>query len=96
MPSALVSDPEDENIHLYNPMESPTVDITDDVRDALALAIPMKHLCKPDCKGLCPNCGHDLNKEECICLPAEIDNEWSALKELSERLRAEEMKRSKR
>ncbi|MDF2686829.1 MAG: hypothetical protein K0S55_2012 [Clostridia bacterium] len=35
--------------------------------DALALEIPIKVLCKEDCKGLCPNCGANLNIDKCNC-----------------------------
>lgn len=35
--------------------------------EEFVLALPMKPLCSEDCKGLCPGCGVDLNKGECIC-----------------------------
>ncbi|WP_147822237.1 DUF177 domain-containing protein [Salidesulfovibrio onnuriiensis] len=35
--------------------------------EELALALPVKPLCREDCKGLCPGCGRDLNTEECAC-----------------------------
>lgn len=93
VPPRLEADPEDENVHVYDPLAGPSIDITQDVRDALALAIPMKHLCKPDCSGLCPTCGKNRNHEDCACeLPPEINENWSALKELQSRLRAEEFK----
>jgi uncharacterized protein len=93
VPPRLEADPEDENVHVYDPMAGPSIDLTQDVRDALALAIPMKHLCKSDCKGLCPTCGKNRNHEDCACeLPEEINENWSALKELQSRLRAEEFK----
>jgi len=38
-----------------------------DVREELLLTFPMKVLCKEDCRGLCPVCGTDLNREECDC-----------------------------
>jgi uncharacterized protein len=50
-------------------------------RDALALALPAQILCKPDCAGLCPECGKDLNRE-----PHEHesgpDPRWNALRDL--------------
>jgi uncharacterized protein len=87
---------EDDSVHPYDPTARPYVEITEDVRDALALAVPMKHLCKEDCKGICPECGKELNKEDCICAAPEIQEGWSALKGLGERLRAEESKGGKR
>lgn len=92
----LERDPTDPNVHVFDPAASAYIDITDDVRDALALAIPMKHLCRPNCKGLCPVCGKDLNLGPCSHeLGEESPNEekemrFPALKSLSERLRAEE------
>lgn len=91
-PSLSKLEDENEDVHVYDAFLSPTIDITGDVRDALVLAVPMRNLCREDCKGLCPTCGKNLNKEECACLPAEIDDQWSALKSLQERLRAEENK----
>ena len=42
-------------------------DISLMIRDTILLAIPIKPLCKPDCKGLCPYCGKNLNKGDCRC-----------------------------
>ncbi len=55
-------------------------------RDAVALSLPDKILCRPECAGLCPRCGKDLNLE-----PHEHDEEpgdprWAALAVLKERL----------
>jgi len=58
------------------------IDITKDVRDTLLLAIPMKKLCREDCKGLCPRCGHNLNQGPCNCSQETIDPRWAALKKL--------------
>lgn len=43
------------------------VDITPLVRDTILLAIPIKPLCTPDCRGLCPYCGKNLNEGDCKC-----------------------------
>ncbi|MFH1479014.1 MAG: DUF177 domain-containing protein [Candidatus Omnitrophota bacterium] len=43
------------------------LDIDEDVRQELVLDYPVKTLCKNDCKGLCPNCGQNLNVGECSC-----------------------------
>ncbi len=45
----------------------PEINIRTDVRDALLLAVPMKLLCREDCKGLCQKCGTNLNIEMCRC-----------------------------
>lgn len=44
--------------------------------------LPMKHLCKEDCKGICPKCGKNLNDGKCGCPEKEIDPRLSALAEL--------------
>ena len=39
----------------------------DAIRDALTLELPLRVLCKEDCKGLCPKCGVNLNTGSCSC-----------------------------
>ncbi len=53
------------------------------LRDIILLSYPVKHLCKEGCKGLCQNCGQDLNERDCGCPLAEIDSGWKGLKELA-------------
>jgi uncharacterized protein len=55
-------------------------------RDALVLALPTQILCKPDCAGLCPICGQDLNIEPHTHEEAEPDPRWAALQELKKQL----------
>ena len=43
------------------------LDIDEDIRQELILNNPMKTLCRPDCKGLCPSCGQNLNAAQCEC-----------------------------
>lgn len=43
------------------------IDITDDIRQELMLDLPLKSLCREDCKGLCPICGQNLNEGPCKC-----------------------------
>jgi uncharacterized protein len=62
------------------------LDLSAWARDALALALPDKILCKPDCAGLCPVCGRDLNVEPHVHEEAAGDPRWSALAELRDRL----------
>src|SRR5215467_7062484 len=56
------------------------------VRDAIALALPEQILCMPDCAGLCPVCGKDLNVEPHEHADLELDPRWAALEELRESL----------
>lgn len=62
--------------------EHHVIDLTEAARQYVLLAIPMKPLCREDCAGLCPSCGHNLNLETCDCLPQEADSRWSKLKKL--------------
>jgi uncharacterized protein len=55
-------------------------------RDALVLELPDKILCRPDCAGLCPVCGADLNAKPHEHEDEELDTRWSALAELRDRL----------
>ncbi len=59
-----------------------TIDLTSSVRDAILLSVPMKPLCSPECKGLCPVCGKDLNVDRCSCTLETVDPRWEALKKL--------------
>lgn len=72
---------EEFNVKYLSPDED-KIDITEDVYEYVELAIPMKKLCKEDCKGLCPKCGTNLNEHECNC-HLEINNDiWEPLKKL--------------
>ena len=55
-------------------------------RDATALALPDKILCRPDCAGLCPFCGLNLNDEPHTHDEEAVDPRWSGLAELRDRL----------
>lgn len=55
-------------------------------RDAIALELPDQILCRPDCAGLCPVCGKDLNVEPHEHADREPDPRWAALADLKERL----------
>jgi len=58
------------------------LDLTEVVRQGLLLLLPMRPLCRPDCRGLCPVCGQNWNEGPCDCAERESDSRWSALKEL--------------
>ena len=49
------------------------IDLSEAVRQYMLLAVPMKPLCRPDCAGLCPSCGRDLNTGPCECPRGDID-----------------------
>ena len=67
-------------------LDKDQLDLSAWARDALALELPDKILCKPDCAGLCPVCGKDLNLEPHDHGEPEPDSRWSALAELKQKL----------
>lgn len=58
------------------------LDLREVVRQDLLLALPLHPLCRPDCKGMCPGCGADLNVEPCTCEETPMDPRWQALADL--------------
>jgi uncharacterized protein len=62
------------------------LDLTAWSRDAVALALPNKILCRADCAGLCPACGVNLNEEPHEHEDEPSDSRWSALEALREKL----------
>lgn len=58
------------------------LDLAPLLREQSWLAIPMKPLCDPNCKGLCPQCGANLNSEPCTCDRGRIDPRLELLKDL--------------
>jgi uncharacterized protein len=67
-------------------LDDDKLDLSAWARDALALALPDKILCKSDCAGLCPVCGKDLNAEPHEHDEPRVDSRWSALAELKNKL----------
>lgn len=61
--------------------------LEDVLAEQLLLAAPVKMLCREDCKGLCPHCGRNRNKENCQCAEEHPDPRWEALKGLREKLK---------
>ncbi|MFC1724277.1 DUF177 domain-containing protein [candidate division KSB1 bacterium] len=58
------------------------IDITEDIKEYIELEKPLKAVCRDDCKGLCTQCGTDLNLRSCDCKNKNIDSRWSDLKEI--------------
>ena len=55
------------------------VDLDDPLREAAVLAQPQKMICNKDCRGLCPSCGVNLNRESCDCTAEDHDPRWDGL-----------------
>ncbi len=60
--------------------ENGKIDLSPIIRDEMLLAIPINPVCKPDCKGLCPICGENLNEKSCEH-SADNTNSWQDLSE---------------
>jgi len=79
------ADAEAENVELLPEhlvlaaYEGDAIDLDELVREQVLLAIPTRHLCREECKGLCPTCGADLNAAQCACEQREVDPRWAAL-----------------
>ncbi len=59
------------------PFEGPAIDLLPTVWEEVVLGMPSKVLCSEDCKGLCPKCGANLNREQCGCDVAMDDGRFS-------------------
>ena len=62
------------------------LELEDALREQVLLALPLKTICREDCKGLCPHCGKNLNEAQCSCVDEVEDPRWSALKEIRTKL----------
>jgi uncharacterized protein len=58
------------------------IDLAPLVRELSLLELPMQHFCREDCKGLCPNCGKNLNEGACECPADDTDPRLSILRDL--------------
>ncbi len=74
-------DDEDEGYDEVIFYEDDLLQLKDYIIKQVILSLPMKTLCKEDCKGLCPKCGTDLNRSKCNCVHEDIDPRLEKLKE---------------
>lgn len=71
----------DEGTELLVPADG-KIDFAPLVREYLLLEVPINPICRPDCKGLCPQCGINRNRESCDCVHEAIDPRLEKLKTL--------------
>jgi uncharacterized protein len=62
------------------------IDVAAMIRENILLEAPIAPLCRPDCAGLCPTCGIDLNTSACDCVTAVIDPRWEVLSQFKANL----------
>ena len=60
--------------------------LEDVLQEQVLLALPLKAICRDDCKGLCPHCGKNLNVQPCACAEPLEDPRWSVLKDIRGKL----------
>lgn len=58
------------------------MDLSEPIRQALLVALPMRPLCREDCKGLCTVCGANRNRTDCGHVEEHIDSRWEGLRDL--------------
>jgi uncharacterized protein len=64
------------------PERGDVLDLSEAIREQLMLRIPAYVECSESCKGLCPQCGAELNRTKCECVPEQAGNPWDALKDI--------------
>ena len=62
--------------------------LEDVLREQVLLSLPVRTLCKPDCKGLCPRCGANRNSQTCTCEEGPNDPRWEALSGLRSQIKS--------
>ena len=72
---------EDEDID-FETYKGDEIDLGGYLRELIAMSLPIKVLCSDGCKGLCPNCGVNLNLKECCCKDNWVDPRFAVLRNL--------------
>jgi len=65
-----------------------SLSLEDVLREQVLLSLPVRTLCKPDCKGLCPRCGANRNTQPCSCEEGPSDPRWEGLTGLRSRIKS--------
>ena len=74
-----------ENVVYLSP-EADKINLFNELRDYALLSVPMKKLCREDCKGLCYTCGKNLNEGLCNCERQQEDPRWQPLIDLKKKM----------
>jgi uncharacterized protein len=73
------NDDEGEGDNLVLHQRAGEVDLSEALRESAVLAVPQAKICDPGCRGLCADCGADLNEGPCGCAAADVDPRWEGL-----------------
>jgi uncharacterized protein len=60
--------------------DEPVIPVAPIAEERIQMAVPMKPLCREECRGLCATCGEDLNVTECGCAAQAEDPRWEPLR----------------
>lgn len=63
-------------------INEPVIDLGEILREQVYLALPVQVLCRQSCKGLCHQCGADLNNENCSCSSSDLSSPFAVLQQL--------------
>lgn len=72
---------EDDDLE-HETYQDDEVDLSNYLREQVAISLPIKVICNDDCKGLCTVCGTNLNLEDCECDKEQVDPRFAVLKNL--------------
>ena len=78
------ADSDEGHVFVFDPVRR-DLDVSDAVRQEVILAMNPYVVCDPECRGLCPRCGANLNEGACGCTAEEVDLRWQALRALKDR-----------
>jgi uncharacterized protein len=70
---------EDFDAYFY---DDPVLPVAPIAEERIQMSVPMKPLCREECRGLCPQCGEDLNAADCGCAVETADPRWEVLRQL--------------
>lgn len=73
----LEQEPDQDQANLID--QHHTLDLTEVIRQDIWLNLPPSPVCRPDCQGLCPQCGQNRNEGSCTCPTEAIDPRWASL-----------------
>jgi uncharacterized protein len=77
------TDSEEENVRPL-PESAGELELLPAIREEVVLSQSLLALCKSECKGLCPQCGTNLNESSCQCSKEEADPRWDTLRALNQ------------
>lgn len=60
--------------------EQPEIDLNGEIRETVLIDLPVRAICRENCRGICPTCGKNLNTSSCDCSSTPTDPRWDVLK----------------